>query len=49
MKRFTVDLREDVHKRLKIHCAEIETDMTDLVRRLIVEYLEKAERKPKKT
>ena len=46
-KRFTVDLPSDLHKKLKIHCAVIETDMTELIRRLIIEYLKKVESESK--
>ena len=47
MKRLSVDLPDEVHHRLKVHCAIEQTDMAELARKLIVDYLEKVEkRKP---
>ncbi len=43
MKRLNVDLPEPLHRRLKVHCAATDKDMSSLVRRLISEHLRKAE------
>jgi plasmid stability protein len=48
MKRITVDLDDDLYKRVKIRCAEEGLKMTDLVRRLLTESLNKAEKKKSK-
>jgi predicted DNA-binding protein len=48
MKRFNMNLSDELHKRLKLHCVEIGKEMTEVVQRLIEEYLEKARKKPKK-
>ncbi len=43
MKRLNVDLPQPLHRRLKVHCAATDKDMSSLVRRLISEYLRKVE------
>lgn len=48
MKRLTINLSDDLHKRLKLHCVLVEKEMAELIRRLIEEHLEKAEKKFKK-
>ena len=48
MKRLNMNIPEDLHKRLKRYCVETEKDMTDVVLRLIEEFLTKAEGKLKK-
>jgi hypothetical protein len=48
MKRITVDFEDELHLKLKIQCAKESTPITDLIRRLVMEYLEKAEKKLKK-
>jgi hypothetical protein len=48
MKRITVDFEDELHLKLKIQCAKESTPITDLIRRLVLEYLEKAEKKLKK-
>jgi hypothetical protein len=48
MKRITVDLEDELYKRVKIRCAEDGLKITDLVRRLLVESLEKGEKKKSK-
>jgi len=48
MQRFTIDLPEELHHRLKIHCAEQKINMADVIRKLVADHLEKAERKRKK-
>jgi plasmid stability protein len=45
MKRLTIDLRDETHKRLKVHCAIHDKDMAEVVRELIEEYLAKVEKK----
>jgi hypothetical protein len=49
MKRYTLDLTEELHKKLKVHCAIEGLEMSEVIRKLIADYLEKAEKKhPKK-
>ncbi len=48
MIRFNVNLSEELHREFKIHCVTNELDMTEVVRRLIQEYLEKAKKDRKK-
>jgi hypothetical protein len=48
MKRITVDFKDDFHLKLKIQCAKEGIPITDLLRRLSAEYLERAEKKRKK-
>jgi hypothetical protein len=45
MKHINLPLPEDLHKRLKIHCVEIDKKMTELLRVVIEEYLQKTEKK----
>jgi metal-responsive CopG/Arc/MetJ family transcriptional regulator len=48
MKRYTLDLTEELHKKLKVHCAIEGLEMSEVIRKLIADYLEKAERKQSK-
>ena len=48
MKRLQMNIPEDLHKRLKRYCVEAEKDMTDVVLKLIEEFLTKAEGKQKR-
>ena len=48
MKRYTLDLDEELHKRLKVHCAIQDLDMSEVIRKLIAEYLTKVEKKQSK-
>lgn len=48
MKRLQMNIPEDLHKRLKRHCFETEQQMTDIVLKLIEDFLKKAEGKIKK-
>lgn len=41
MKRLTLDLRDDVHKHLKIAAAELEVPMADLLRELVADALDR--------
>lgn len=34
-KRLTVDVPADLHKRLKVHCANVERQISDIVRELL--------------
>jgi hypothetical protein len=43
-----MNVPDELHKRLKHYCVEVETDMTTLVLRLIEDFLKKAEGKLKK-
>ncbi len=48
MKRITVDLEEALYRRLKIQCVLEDTHITDIVRKLLVEYLDKTGEETKK-
>jgi hypothetical protein len=48
MKNLNVHLSEELHKRLKIACAYESIDMSEAVRKLIEDYVEKVEKKLKK-
>ena len=48
MRRITVDLDDALYRKLKIHCAMEDFKITELLRQLLTEHLEKAERKKKK-
>jgi hypothetical protein len=48
MKRITVDFEDDLHLKLKIQCAKDGIHITELIRQLAAEYVEKAEKRPKK-
>ncbi len=41
--RFTVDLPGDLHKRFKVHCVTNDLDMTEVVRKLISDYVKRGE------
>ena len=45
MKRLTILLDDDTHKKLKHLCVELDTDMSDIVRKLIEKHLEKVDRR----
>ena len=47
-KRFTMNLPEDLHKRLKHYCVDHDTEMGEVIRRLVEEFLAKEEKKSKK-
>ena len=47
-KRFTMDLPEELHRRLKLHCAANGLNMAEVIRELVQGYLAKQEKKPKK-
>lgn len=48
MKHVNLTLPDEVHKRLKVVCALEEQKMTDVIRQLVLEYVEKAEKKQEK-
>jgi hypothetical protein len=49
MRRITVDLEEDLYRKLKIYCAEEDVEIASLVRELLAEKIAKQkDRKPKK-
>jgi metal-responsive CopG/Arc/MetJ family transcriptional regulator len=48
MQRYNVNLPEELHTRFKVVCALERKDMSEVVRKLIEEYVEKAEKKLKK-
>ena len=39
MKRLTVNLPDDIHRRLKVACAERDIDMSEVIRALVEGYL----------
>ena len=47
MKRITVDLEDDFHRRLKMHCAEKGLVITELIRELLSKEMEKSGKKSK--
>jgi metal-responsive CopG/Arc/MetJ family transcriptional regulator len=48
MSRLNLHVPDELHARFKAVCALERTDMSDVVRKLIMEYVEKAEKKLKK-
>ncbi len=47
MKRFTVNLPDELHARFKGVCALESKEMTEVIRKFIEEYIEKAEKRLK--
>ena len=48
MRRITVDLDEDLYRRLKIYCAENDIDIAALVRELLAERFRRIGKKTQK-
>jgi hypothetical protein len=48
MKKFNMNLPEDLHRRLKHYCVDHDTQMGAVVRRLIEIFLEEQKKKPKR-
>ena len=48
MKKLQMNIPDDLHKRLKRYCVEADKQMTEVVLKLIDEFLTKAEGKLKK-
>jgi len=48
MIKYNVNLSDELHRRFKIVCVTESKDMSEVVRKLIEEYVEKAEKKLKK-
>lgn len=48
MKYLQLVLDDELHRRLKVACAQQGTGMSEVVRKLIVEYVERTEKKLKK-
>ncbi len=48
MKRLNMNIPEDLHKRLKRYCVEVDKQMTEVVLELVEDFLKKAEGKMKK-
>jgi hypothetical protein len=47
--RYTMTMPDDMHLKLKVHCAETKQDMSAVINKLVAEYLGKLEkRRPKK-
>jgi hypothetical protein len=47
MRNFNMKITDELHKRLRIVCAHEEKEMSEIVRKLIEEYVEKAEKRLK--
>ena len=47
MKRYNLFLPDDLHKRFKLICVQQEKDMSEVVRKLIEDYVDKGEKKIK--
>jgi hypothetical protein len=45
--RITVDLEEDLHRQLKIYCAENAVDIASLIRSMLAERFRQVNKKPK--
>jgi hypothetical protein len=48
MKKLQMNIPDELHKRLKRYCVDAETQMTEVVLKLIEDFLEKTEKKLKK-
>ncbi len=48
MKFLQISLPDEIHKRFKLVCVQEEKDMSEVTRKMIEEYIEKAEKKLKK-
>lgn len=48
IQRLVVNLDEEIHRRLKVHCAMEGITAADVVRKLIEDYLQKVEKKKSK-
>ncbi|MGD0309094.1 MAG: plasmid partition protein ParG [Acidobacteriota bacterium] len=47
MKRLSMNIPENLHKKLKRYCVDVDKDMTDVVLKLVEEFLTKEEKKRK--
>jgi ribbon-helix-helix protein len=47
-RRLNLYIGDELHKRLRVHCAVEDKDMSEVVRKLIEEYLQKVEKKTTK-
>jgi hypothetical protein len=45
MKRITIDLADEIYRELKMHCADKDIRMADVVRKLLEDYLKAAKKK----
>jgi hypothetical protein len=48
MKRFTINIKDELHKRFKIACVQEGKEMTEIVLACIQRFVEKVEKKSKK-
>ena len=48
MKRFTINIQDELHKRFKLACVQEGKDMTEIVLVCIRKYVEEIEKKLKK-
>ena len=49
MQRLAVDLSDELHRRLKAHCAIQGLKVANVVRKMVEDYLDKAEKKKAKS
>ena len=47
MKRVTIDLEDELYRRVKVHCAEKDLKLTELMRKLLSEAVDKSDKKKK--
>jgi hypothetical protein len=47
MKRVTVDLEDELYRKVKVHCAENDLKLTELMRKLLSEAVGKSDKKKK--
>jgi hypothetical protein len=48
MKRLSMNIPDDLHKRLRRYAVEVDKEMTEIVLKLVEDFLDKAEKKLKK-
>ncbi len=48
MKRLQMNIPDELHKRLKLYCVHTDQEITEVVLRLVEEFLAKEEKKLKK-
>ncbi len=39
---------EEIHKRLRIYCAETDSNMAETIRRIVIDFLDQQDKKKKK-
>lgn len=48
MKRFQMNVPDELHKKMKLYCVEHNTQMTEIILRLVEEFLAKKDKRQKK-